>query len=184
MRSIPILLSILISSIILVFCFTSTTSNVYNVPVKVRYQDLSKPAQKQIDCLAENIYYEAGHESKDGKIAVALVTLNRLSSGYYARDICGVVKQRTDNTCQFSWVCETKSLTKTHNLLYNDIRQLAVNVVMNYDVIRDITYGATYYHADYVNPNWGLPKTTQIGRHIFYKHHRDVVNISKEIKYD
>jgi hypothetical protein len=66
--------------------------------------------------------------------------------------------------------------------LYNDIKQLAVNIVMNYDVIRDVTYGATYYHADYVNPQWGLPKTTQIGRHIFYKHHRDVVNINRELK--
>ena len=184
MRSITILSSILLSIIVLVFAFTNAGINNYNLPVKVRYQDLSKPVQKQIDCLADNIYFEAGHEPQEGKIAVALVTLNRLSSGYYARDICGVVKQRNVTTCQFSWVCETKSLTKPPNLLYNDIRQLAVNVVMNYDVIRDITYGATYYHADYVNPNWGLPKTTQIGRHIFYKHHRDVVNINKEIKYD
>ena len=184
MRSMPILLSILISSIILVFCFTSTTSNIYNVPVKVRYQELSKPLQKQIDCLAQNIYYEAGHESQEGKIAVAMVTLNRVSTGFYGRDICGVVKQKTNGTCQFSWVCATNGLTNVHNLLYNDIRQLAVNVVMNYDVIRDVTHGATYYHADYVNPNWGLPKTTQIGRHIFYKNHRDVANINKEIKYE
>ena len=27
---------------------------------------------------------------------------------------------------------------------------------------------AMYYHADYVNPNWNLPKINQIGRHIFY----------------
>ena len=27
---------------------------------------------------------------------------------------------------------------------------------------------ALYYHADYVNPNWRLPKIDQIGRHIFY----------------
>ena len=27
---------------------------------------------------------------------------------------------------------------------------------------------AMYYHADYVNPNWNLPKISQIGRHIFY----------------
>ena len=185
MRSITILLSILISTFVLVFTFVNANANNnYNLPVKVRYQDLSKPLQKQIDCLADNIFFEAANEPQEGKVAVALVTLNRLSSGYYARDICGVVKQRTHTTCQFSWVCESKSLTNAHNVLYNDIRQLAVNVVMNYDVIRDITHGATYYHADYVNPNWGLPKTTQIGRHIFYKHHRDVVKISKEIKYD
>jgi spore germination cell wall hydrolase CwlJ-like protein len=28
---------------------------------------------------------------------------------------------------------------------------------------------AYYYHADYVNPRWGKPKISQIGRHIFYK---------------
>jgi len=28
---------------------------------------------------------------------------------------------------------------------------------------------ALYYHADYINPNWGKKKINQIGRHIFYK---------------
>ena len=28
---------------------------------------------------------------------------------------------------------------------------------------------AIYYHADYVNPQWGKPKVAKIGRHIFYK---------------
>jgi spore germination cell wall hydrolase CwlJ-like protein len=46
----------------------------------------------------------------------------------------------------------------------------------------DITKGATYYHADYVNPQWKLPKTTQIGRHIFYKRQSDLVTMKKEIK--
>jgi spore germination cell wall hydrolase CwlJ-like protein len=27
---------------------------------------------------------------------------------------------------------------------------------------------AIYYHADYVNPQWGKEKIAQIGRHIFY----------------
>jgi spore germination cell wall hydrolase CwlJ-like protein len=27
---------------------------------------------------------------------------------------------------------------------------------------------AMYYHADYVNPQWGKPKISKIGRHIFY----------------
>ena len=82
MRSIPILFSILISTIILVVAFTSNTENKYNIPVKISYYQLSKPLQKQIDCLAENIYFEAGHESQEGKVAVALVTLNRLSTGF------------------------------------------------------------------------------------------------------
>jgi spore germination cell wall hydrolase CwlJ-like protein len=65
--------------------------------------------------------------------------------------------------------------------LYNEIRDLAVYVVMNYEHIKDVTHGATYYHADYVNPGWGLPKTTKIGRHIFYKKKSDSFN-PKEFK--
>ena len=184
MRSLPILFSILISTIILSVSVISvkSISGKYNRPVNVSYQHLSKPLQKQIDCLAENIYYEAGYESKDGQIAVALVTLNRLSTGFYGKDICGVVKQKANGVCQFSWVCQTKSLTNTSKVVYNDIKQLAVYVVMNYDVINDVTKGATFYHADYVNPQWGLPKTIKIGRHIFYKNERDVANINKDFK--
>jgi spore germination cell wall hydrolase CwlJ-like protein len=29
-------------------------------------------------------------------------------------------------------------------------------------------HNALYYHADYVNPGWRLPRIEKIGRHIFY----------------
>jgi spore germination cell wall hydrolase CwlJ-like protein len=142
--------------------------------------------QKQVDCLTENILFEAGQESKQGQVAVALVTLNRVSTGNYASDICGVVKQKTNGVCQFSWVCEDynrgKRLTLLNSSLYNEIRSVAIGVIMNYETMKDITKGATYYHADYVNPNWGLPKTTQIGRHIFYKRQSDINKINKEVR--
>ena len=164
----------------------SENINTYHLPFNISYNSLSKPAQKQVDCLAQNIYHEAGHETKEGQIAVALVTLNRLASGNYGNDVCGVVNQKTNGMCQFSWVCQpfiaTKSLTGTNNSLYNNIRDLAVYVIMNYDNMKDVTHGATYYHADYVNPGWGLPKTTQIGRHIFYKRYTDTQSMKKEIK--
>jgi spore germination cell wall hydrolase CwlJ-like protein len=109
-----------------------------------------------------------------------MVTLNRLASGNYANDICGVVKQKTNGTCQFSWYCAVQGLTIRDYSLYNDIRNLSVNVLMNYENMKDVTNGATYYHADYVNPGWRLPKTTKIGRHIFYKSNKDIVT-SKEL---
>jgi spore germination cell wall hydrolase CwlJ-like protein len=192
MRSKPILLSIFISAIILIITAFAAKSaeNKYNLPFDIAYHTLSKPIQKQIDCLAENIYFEAANEAKEGKVAVAMVTMNRLASGNYAEDICGVVKQKTKNNgltvCQFSWVCEPKTaakrLTIIHTSLYNEIRDIAVHVMMNYDNMHDVTKGATYYHADYVNPGWGLPKTTKIGRHIFYKSKRDLETMNKEIK--
>ena len=53
---------------------------------------------------------------------------------------------------------------------------------MNYENMEDVTKGATYFHADYVSPNWGLPKTTKIGTHIFYKSNKDLKTMNKDIK--
>jgi spore germination cell wall hydrolase CwlJ-like protein len=50
---------------------------------------------KDEDCLARNIYYEAGGESEEGKAAVGIVTINRVKDGRFARTICEVVHQRT-----------------------------------------------------------------------------------------
>lgn len=134
----------------------------------ITYHQLTKETQQQIDCLADNIYHEAGYEPEDGKIAVALVTLNRLQDPRFPKDICGVVKQKTRSTCQFSWFCEHK-ITNRAKEVYTKARDTAVHVYVNYEKLQDITGGALYYHADYVNPRWKLEKTTTIGRHIFYK---------------
>ena len=180
MRSKILSFSLILSLFIVFASITASGSNRYFLPFDIQYYSLSKPTQRQVDCLAQNIYHEAGHESQEGKVAVAMVTLNRLASGNYANDVCGVVKQKTNGTCQFSWYCAVTGLTIRDVSLYNDIRNLAVNVLMNYDNMNDITGGATYYHADYVNPGWRLPKTTKIGRHIFYKSNKDIVT-SKEL---
>jgi spore germination cell wall hydrolase CwlJ-like protein len=51
--------------------------------------------KKDLDCLARNIYYEAGLESEEGKAAVGLVTINRSRDEKFPNTICGVVNQRT-----------------------------------------------------------------------------------------
>jgi len=136
--------------------------------LKIEYKQLTKEARKQIDCLAENIYYEAGWEPTDGRVAVALVTLNRVQDPRYPKDICSVVKQKINSTCQFSWFCEGKKHI-TSSRLYEEAQNIALYVYANYENLTDITHGALFYHADYVNPRWKLDKTTVIGRHIFYK---------------
>ena len=186
MRSRPILLSILISAAIIVTSVFVTNEGKYHLPYDIKYHTLSKSMQKQVDCLTENILFEAGKESKQGQVAVALVTLNRVASRNYASDVCGVVHQKTNGVCQFSWVCEAehsaRRLTLLNSSVYNEVRSVAINVIMNYETMKDITKGATYYHADYVNPHWGLPKTAQIGNHIFYKRNSDVRKLDKEIR--
>ena len=143
----------------------------------IQFSDLTPSAKKEVECLADNIYFESGYEPKDGKIAVALVTMNRVKKGF-DDSVCGVVRQKIRETCQFSWWCDAKakmtSLSKDRNLsyrqkeVYNEIQDIAVYVYMNYDTMTDKTKGALYYHADYVNPQWKLKKTVTIGRHIFY----------------
>lgn len=136
--------------------------------LEVVYSELTKDAKRQVDCLADNIYYEAGHEAEKGKVAVALVTLNRVEDPRFPKDICGVVKQKANSTCQFSWFCMPLKTIKNSGA-YQESKDVAVHVYANYEKLHDITKGALYYHADYVNPGWKLQKTVTIGRHIFYK---------------
>lgn len=137
--------------------------------LEIAYSDLTKEARKQVDCLAENIYHEAGYEPQAGKQAVALVTLNRTQDERFPQNICGVVKQKTQGTCQFSWFCMPVKLKRDSDA-FKESMEVALFVYANYEKLKDITHGALYYHADYVNPRWrNVEKTTKIGRHIFYK---------------
>jgi spore germination cell wall hydrolase CwlJ-like protein len=128
--------------------------------------------QKQLDCLARNIYHEAGYEPFEGKVAVAQVTINRTESGQFPSDICQVVYQKNivyeRVLCQFSWYCDSASLKKPMNgPVYTESMEVAKKVLLEGFRIDSIKK-ALYYHADYVNPSWGKKPVTKIGRHVFY----------------
>ena len=176
MKRAIVLFTISLIAIIIGFTAASLTS-VTKIPYKAYYAFMSDDAKEQVECLAENMYFEAAHEPKKGQMAVAFVTINRVKSGRFENDICGVVKQKVNGTCQFSWWCEdkpkaistAKALTNSPSPLYNDIRNLAVYVYANHDKLEDPSKGALFYHADYVNPQWrNMEHLTTIGRHIFY----------------
>ena len=171
---------IYIPLILLALSILLLTKNAFSdaVLLDVSYNQLTKETKKQIDCLAENIYHEAGYEPREGKEAVALVTLNRTQDPRFPKDICGVVKQKTTSVCQFSWFCMNVSV-KNRNV-YIESRDVAVYVYANYENLKDTTKGALYYHADYVNPRWKLEKTTVIGRHIFYKESGKYYDVQNE----
>ena len=146
-----------------------TSSFASERPLQVRYEDLNRTARQQVDCLAQNMYFESGWEPEAGQIAVAMVTINRQESGNYPSTICGVVKQKIASTCQFSWVCEYKTINNINRDVYLRVRALAVHVYANRDHIKDPSRGALFYHADYVNPGWrNMVYLTKIGRHKFY----------------
>ena len=55
----------------------------------------ARDIEKQLQCMARNIYWEAASEPFEGKVAVAQVTINRVKSGNFADSVCGVVHQKT-----------------------------------------------------------------------------------------
>ena len=65
---------------------------------------------QQLHCLSQNIYYEAGHESFEGKVAVAQVTMNRVEDGRFGKGVCGVVHQR--NTFYEKVICNSVGSAK------------------------------------------------------------------------
>ena len=135
---------------------------------------------EESQCLALNIFFEAAVESTAGKLAVAHVTLNRVKSNNYPNSICEVVKEGIHysnglpkrDRCQFSWYCDGKGDIPKEGRLWNESLDLAQYVVERKDDLRDITDGATHYHATYIDaPRWTARKkvTTSIDQHIFYR---------------
>jgi len=147
--------------------------------INANFEHLTPKVQRQVLCLANNIYFEARSEPIKGQIAVAFVTLNRVSSELFPDSICDVVKQKRNNVCQFSWYCESRPkrqytkhiLTGEGSLQYNEIIDIATFVYANYEKLNDPTHGSLFYHADYVSPGWRkrMDKVAVIGAHIFYR---------------
>ena len=80
--------------------------------------------KESLNCLADNIYWEAATESFEGKLAVAQVTMNRVHSGKFRGSVCEVVKQKDRingyTICQFSWVCEKISRVIRQPKMYEE----------------------------------------------------------------
>ena len=131
-----------------------------------------KEKSQQLECLTRNIYWEAASEPFEGKVAVAQVTMNRVASGRFPADVCGVVYQKNvvyeKVICQFSWYCEGIHKTKpVHGILWQESEEVAKKVLLEGFRLPSMK-NALYYHADYINIQWNKPKITQIGHHIFY----------------
>ena len=136
-----------------------------------------KTREQQLDCLAINIYREAGFENFEGKVAVAQVTMNRVKDGRFGKDVCGVIYNKSvimdKVVCQFSWACDSGAKTRPINpSAYKESYEVAKKVLLEgfqLSVLKD----ALYYHANYMNPKWPLEKIGSIGNHIFYRGKKD-----------
>jgi len=128
---------------------------------------------KQLDCLARNIYYEAGNQPFEGKVAVAQVTINRAESGQFPKDICQVVYQKNvvyeRVLCQFSWYCETATMMRPKNTaVFKESEMVARQVLLEGFRLPSLQK-ALYFHATHIIPKWNRERVAIIAGHVFYK---------------
>ena len=122
-----------------------------------------KATNTELLCLAKNIYYEARGEPMRGKIAVAQVTLNRVTHRTeFQSSICGVVYAKD----QFSWTNERHK--EPRGEAWREAKEVAKAVIEGSVHIPD--FKALYFHNLTVKPRWRKTKEliARIGNHIFY----------------
>jgi N-acetylmuramoyl-L-alanine amidase len=129
---------------------------------------------RDLTCLARNVYYEARGEPEKGKLAVAKVTLNRMGSSRFPNTVCEVVyeqrwdKRRRRYVGAFAWTefdrvpspkaKQWKKAWKAAETVYQDPESIQLK-------------GALFYHATRIKPRWAKQKKRikKIGHHIFYR---------------
>jgi spore germination cell wall hydrolase CwlJ-like protein len=157
------LAQLVIAAVIVLFLsFPQVSIKISEIPINYEY--VLAHTKKDVECLAKNIYFEARGETRQGKIAVAQVTLNRVKHpGDFNKTICGVVYQKD----QFSWTSIPKQAVK-------DLKQWEESLAIAQNMLRGRlfleNFDALYFHADYVKPQWRSTKQyiKTIGKHIFY----------------
>lgn len=145
---------------------TQTQVKTYTVSTKLSV------TPKEFHCLVKNIFHESGVESKYGKIAVAQVTLNRLKTGRWGKDICSVVYAKK----QFSWTINKKNRDLTpKGKLWEESVEVA-KLFVNGKRVSGLE-NSHFYHTDYIRrPYWADPskKVLVVGQHIFYSSDRKI----------
>ena len=160
-----------------------------HIPVEVPITEFVSPLEYrkdrnlndiELECLSKNVYFEAAVESTAGKLAVAHVTSNRVKSNKFPNTYCEVVYEGQHyasghpkkDRCQFSWYCDGKHDVPYPGPTWQKTLELVKYYMEHKSMLKDITDGSTFYHADYINePRWAkfVKKTVQIDTHIFYK---------------
>ena len=132
----------------------------------------AKERAKAEKCMAEAVYFESRGETKRGQIAVAQVVLNRVFSGYYPNNVCGVVYQNAHryNACQFTFACDKVKDVVNDPPLWEQAKEISRDMLDGKLWLADIGK-STHYHAYWVHPWWvgTMRKLSTIGVHKFYR---------------
>jgi spore germination cell wall hydrolase CwlJ-like protein len=131
-----------------------------------------KERVKAEKCLASAIYFESRGEPVRGQIAVAQVVMNRVFSGYYPNNVCGVVYQDAHRrlACQFTFACDRHRDRVDELEAWVRAREIARDTLDGKLWLADVGK-ATHYHAYWVHPRWvrEMHRLDRIGVHTFYR---------------
>lgn len=129
-------------------------------------------SEKEQNCLARAVYFEARGESLKGQAAIAQVVLNRVRNPAYPDTACAVVYQNSTwlNRCQFSFACDGNADIIDDQRAWRLARDIVMAVSAGKIFLVEIG-SSTHYYANYVSPSWArsMRKSAQIGKHLFYK---------------
>jgi Cell Wall Hydrolase len=132
-----------------------------------------KPRAKAEKCLADAVYFEARGEPMRGQMAVAQVVMNRVFSGKYPNNVCGVVYQNANRhlACQFTFACEGKNLSRIDEPeMWAQAKRIAKDTLDGKIWLAEVGH-ATHYHAYWVHPSWvhEMARVYKLGVHTFYR---------------
>lgn len=131
-----------------------------------------KAYAKAEHCLANAIYWEARSEPVRGQEAVAQVVINRVFSGFYPNDVCGVIYQNASRhlSCQFTFACDGKRKVINERGAWARANRIA-RQTLDGQIYVPAVAKSTHYHAVYVHPYWvhEMRKMVRYGIHNFYR---------------
>jgi spore germination cell wall hydrolase CwlJ-like protein len=131
-----------------------------------------KARAKAEKCLADAVYFEARGEPVRGQIAVAQVVMNRVFSGFYPDNVCGVVYQNAHRhlACQFTFACSRISFAINEPEAWERAKRIAKETLDGKLWLPEVGK-ATHYHAYWVRPSWvhEMKKLYKFGVHTFYR---------------
>lgn len=118
---------------------------------------------KELRCMTEAVYREAGSEPMRGRYAVAQVIMNRMRSGRFPTSVCGVVHQKG----QFTF---PKGLGPKkgygEDRLWSEAKEIAASVMTGN--VRHIAEEILYFRSSRMRKPAGLRLMESIGGHAFY----------------